>query len=337
MAFTVELYIPMLRQAAALDGLPELPSLGKMLSRAHREEQVFEGSRARSAWLFGMGDGTAWDLPVAALTHLADTGGWDSAYWLRADPVHLRPDMAQLHLFPSATLGLIAREAQQLTDTLNAHFETDGLRFEAPRPDRWYLRLGKGVDAQCTDLPDALNAPMEDCMPDGSDALQLKRWMNEAQMLFHDHAVNLERAREGRWAANGIWLWGGGSFGELHPEPPSGVWSDEPLCAGLASLGGSEPLPLPGGFAEWLAAAGEGRQLVVLDQLLEPMLCGDREAVQSALQQLEDDWFAPAHTALHDKLLDSLTLLGDRGPVFTLTRGDLRRFWKRPQAWTELW
>ena len=61
------------------------------------------------------------DWPVAAATALVDCEAsiGRAGPWLRADPVHLRPDMADLVLFDAVDAGVSSEEARALAEIVN--------------------------------------------------------------------------------------------------------------------------------------------------------------------------------------------------------------------------
>ena len=113
----------------------EVPALRRLLARADAQRfapitpegwlcQAFQIEREQ-------------DWPVAPLTLELDRGDPDGAYWLRADPVHMKIERDRLLLIDNALFDLTQEEAQALAQALNAHFERDGLAFRAPHPKRW--------------------------------------------------------------------------------------------------------------------------------------------------------------------------------------------------------
>ena len=72
--------------------------------------------------------------------------------------------------------------------------------------------------------------------------------------------------------------------------------------------------------------------LVELDPFSAPYIEQDWARWNEAFAALETDWFAPALAALQARQLGELglTLCGDTGSVtLIITRGDLRKFWRR--------
>jgi len=77
---------------------------------------------------------------------------------------------------------------------------------------------------------------------------------------------------------------------------------------------------------------GTGATLVELDPFSAPYIEQDWARWNQAFAALQTDWFEPALAALQSGELAELglTLCGDTGSVtLTVTRGDLRKFWRR--------
>lgn len=308
---------------------PVLPALGRWLARSdHRREP-----RESLALLFGQfglhapGDG---DLPSAAVARLGEGGATlDDAYWLHADPVHLRVNASGMALYGAPLLQVAAEEAAALVESFNQALGGSGMRLEAPAPDRWYLRLGEAPELCTVPLAQVAGRDLHRRLPTGADAARFHRLLNEVQMLFHDHPLNRAREEAGRPPINSLWLWGGGRM----PAPlraPDGVWSDGPAARGLAELAAAPLAGVPADAEGLLAQAAGGSQLVELAALHAAALYGDEALWDERLAELERTWFAPLLRALERGRLAQLTLLAD-GHGFRLGRLAARRFWRRPR------
>lgn len=326
MSAALHLYLPGLLNpsAQAAAELPATPALNMLLARG-RHGRIAGGTRALAARLFDVPK--AVELPVAALTRLADTGCWDTAYWLRMDPVLLQADRDTLVLFDAEPLQIQLAEARALGNTLNDYLAAEGLQLEVPEPDRWYLRLPAAPDCRFHDLDTVQDRSVLAFMPQGREAARFRRLLNECQMLLHEHPVNAGR----ELPVNGVWLWGGGAFDEWRPRSWARVHSLDPLFVGLALLAGSEIESPPDSLAEWFAHGAGKPELVSLDALRSAVRRGDAPAWRQTLAEWEETWFAPLLLAFKDKLLDELVLYTDE-QMFQVTRGALRKFWKQPRA-----
>lgn len=308
------------------------PSLELLLARAR-------GSSAESvsleAWLqdaFGLEDAP---LAAGALT-LAATGG-DPAEecWGRADPVHLRLMRDRLVVVPSVAFSLTGEEAAALVESLNRHF-AGRIELQAVQAARWCARLEQGFALRAETPLEAAGRDADRALREGGEAAhRWSRLLNEIQMLLHSHPVNLAREQRGELQVNSVWLWGVGAAPRVPASPWQAVSADDPLALGFARLSGARPAALPASASALLERApDEGRHLVVLDTLREPLVLGEMDRYRERIEALERDWFAPLLQALRDGRIGMVTLhVPDAlGASFEVIRGDLRRFWRRRKA-----
>lgn len=267
--------------------------------------------------------------PVAALTYREDFGEQPPGACLRADPVHLRADTRGLLLFDPASFALDAAAAQALIETLDAHLADDGWRLVGRHPQRWYL-LGERAPQLCTaPLPTVRGTPVATTPYVGDDARRWTGRVNELQMLMHNHAVNSERAAQGKPAVNSVWLWGEGEWHAGRGTPYTHLAADTVFARAVARCGGCESLDLPQ-RAEAVAGDLPARAdvLVVLEDCRDAAAYEDPAGWQAALERLERDWFAPLLTALRRRQVDALELLPLNGRRYRLTRSGLRALWR---------
>ena len=309
-----------------------LPRLAFLLARASKRSLP---GTSLETWLgraFRLGGE---EVPVAALSLLAEHRDPGEAWWLCADPVHLAPQQAEVRLVGPDALGLSRTEAQQLIAALQAHFTAGAASFHALRPDRWYLRFPQPLRLNTHSLPEVEGRPVNALLPSGEDAPRLLRLLTEAQMLLFAHPVNQAREAAGQPTINSLWPWGGGRLPLVEARPYNHVWADDLVAQGLARASGTPHAALPEDATDILSVShGEGVLLVVLDALRAAAARGDAEIWQRRLRQLEEKWFAPLAEAFRKGRLTSLTLLalGARhNMVFTLRRRARWQFWRRPR------
>lgn len=148
-------------------------------------------------------------LPVAALTRQLDAGDATGCTWLRADPGFVRADMATVRLYASGELGLEPDECEALLEPLRPLFGDEGFPISAPTPSRWYLCLPWEARLPAFDAPaQVIGDDLFAHMPEGDAGRRWRRLMNEAQVILHNHPVNLRRAAAGKLPANTLWFWG---------------------------------------------------------------------------------------------------------------------------------
>ncbi|MDR2219890.1 MAG: hypothetical protein LBE24_04840 [Methylobacillus sp.] len=326
-------------------------ALPAMLRYARREKQ-FASAESLLCELFGVA--RQQDIPVAPYAALGDGLPADQGYWLRADPVSLvlQRDSFTLERAPE-TLSLA--QAQQLVEALSAHFKADGMRFFAPAPHRWYLRLEQKPLLQTHPLPDVLHHDIQNFPLTGADAPHWQRQLNEMQMLLHTHPVNAALEEAGALPVNSLWLWGGGELSGAK-EPAFTTWADDALPCGLAWANGNQfdILSLPSTAQEWLARAAAGAEADAYWIFPGETLQSDHLVVLPAWSPaLERDWLEPLLSAVRDGRLAKLTLHLEtpsatrRAPAltdtmkatiavpapqihsYTLTRRSSVKFWRR--------
>lgn len=324
-------------------GPPPAPALTWLLARAERRPAPLELEPLLLAYAKLPSPADA-DLPVAAFTRLADGGGPEEiGWWLRADPVYLRPDLRGVFLTDARRLAITTEEAAALTAAFNRQFVDQAVQLAAYHPERWYLQLPAAPGLRTWPLAQAVGRDVRDLLPFGPDKGRWHALLTETQMLFYAHPVNQARAQRRQPLINSLWLWGGGELPPARAEagPPAELWwADEPLARGLAHWAGRPARPVPAHADAWRAAAvadhGAATQshLVLLDLTRhdpaddEPLVWAEHVA------QLERDWFAPCRRLLRSGQLQNLILDPGDGWRYALTSAARWRFWRRsPPPW----
>lgn len=198
---------------------------------------------SRGSWWFrrfglrGQGDG-----PAAAFREANRSAGQRFC----ADPVRLQVSGDAVVLDAGAAADLSQDDAAGLVEVLNRHFAADGITFRAIAPDQWLMESNQAVEAATSAPEMAHGRSIETFLPQGSHARRLKQIGNEAQMLFHECAVNSAREGRGQAPINGLWLWGGARERPVVAPLPGGrVLSDRLQVRGLASAADAAEAPLP--------------------------------------------------------------------------------------------
>jgi hypothetical protein len=270
--------------------------------------------------------------PLAPITLATDGGDPGDAYWLRADPVHLKVNRDQLILVDSSAFDISEAEAAAFTEALNKHFSTDGFVFHPLQPTRWYLRQPSPVELHCASLREATGRNINTLLPTGSDARRFHSLFNEAQMLLFAHPMNETRETAGQLPINSVWFWGGGKMPTIKRPPITGLWATDHLARGLARLASVPTADLPANGHSWLAQATKGKEnLIVLDELEPAQQYGDVHGWQQTLIKLEQNWFVPILDALRAGRIAALTITGfgdDQAIEIKVMKSDLWKFWR---------
>ena len=285
----------------------DLPGLVGLLARARPAGRVRRSggeepeSFERLAFgVFGYPAGGG-DVPAAALMWERDAAGGRSEdaagthgrslVPVRADPVHLRPDLDAARLFDASHFALSREEATSMAGALDRHFAAEGIRFEAPHPTRWYVRLEKWPDAEFHPPGAVAERGAGAVLPGGNEGSTWRRRMNEAQMVLYAHPVNQEREARGELPVNSVWFWGAGALGPVPPRRFQEVVADAPLVRALAERGGVRVRGLdeePGAADE----APAGHRLVAPGDGCYRAVAGrDVESWRRELLGAEERWF----------------------------------------------
>jgi hypothetical protein len=302
-----------------------LPALQTLLARSTRQPSPNEGVEAALCKALGIARQQDW--PLAPITLEADGGAAGDAYWLRADPVHLRVMRDRIVLAGSGALELSQQEADTLAAAIGRHFG-DELNPMPLRPQRWYVRLPHAPHLTTTPLSVAQGRDIDPLLPHGADAMQYRSRLNELQMLLHEHPVNQAREARGELPVNSLWLWGGGSK-PAAPTTHLSLYScnDDARALGVFCNSVVHPLPL-----HWEKSLLATEGLVVLDGLAQAGQYGDAYGWREALRVLEANWFAPLLHSLHTlgragvRLADPIS-----GKALHLQRADRWKIWRRPR------
>ncbi len=297
------------------------PVLERLLSRCRRGVLPAVGYEQTLCALAGVLPPTV-ELPVARIVDGGRLGG-AGGLWC-AEPVSLRPDIWALYLFPLDASQLGPDDTRELVALFNGHFAARGWHLRVNDRGAWILEDREPRAAVTTPVGEVAGRDVRPCLARGPGAARLRALMNEAQMLFHDCAVNRRRERRGLLPVDGLWVYGGGGLSAAPAPPWDGIWADEPLARGIARLArlGSQDLP---------AAFGgpvRGRILACLMDLRGPVAVDDPGAWAAAVVRMEQDWFAPIAAALHSGILAHCRLYDCAGQVCYLRKADRWRIWR---------
>jgi len=311
-----------LLKAAAPD--LRLPALQTLLVRGTRQPCPAEGVEA--ALCAALGIKRQQDWPLAPITLAADGGVAEDAYWLRADPVHLRVMRDRIVLAGSDVLSLSRVEADALADAVGRHFGAD-LSPLPMHPQRWYLRFTEAPRLSTTPLSVAAGCDINPLLPKGQDAMRFRTQLNELQMLLHDHPVNQAREARGELPVNSLWLWGGGGL-PITCATPVPVYAGNAEAQALSALCNKRVQALP---AHWDAQLCGSDGVILLDTLTQAGQVGDACGWREALRELEQDWFVPLVGMLRKIGPRGLRLLDPvNGKALHLHARDAWKFWRRP-------
>jgi hypothetical protein len=315
---------PIYKQLTRADK-PDLQQLEVWLSRAKRSATAISDPLAGLFSLFNLLTNSRETAPVAAVTAAFDGLAVGQGWWLRADPVYLQPDRHQAVLVASDDLELSVEESAALVETLNRHFAADDMSLQAPHPQRWYLQLQEAEEIQTTPLPEVMGQGVNEHLPQGKQRQQWHGWLNEVQMVLHQHPVNQQRLQAGKLPVNSVWLWGEGSVPTVAAPNFEQVYGDDILLEALAQFTDAGYAPL----SDFDPRDDNGRCLIVINTCYTSVKNKDVFAWLECLEAVQNQVLRPWQTDLKRHSDCTITLLPANGQQYQMTRKNLSRWWRR--------
>lgn len=266
------------------------------------------------------------EMSIAPVTLLSDGIDPQDSYWMRADPVHLRLNNAQMILQTNVSINL--EEAQQVCETLNQYFAASGIKFFSPHPQRWYVQLDEKPNLTTPSIFQVEGRDSRYYLPQGKSALKWHGVMNEIQMLLNDHPINRACEARGDLPVNSVWFWGEGKAVTL-ARPFELLLSDSDLVKAFARAANMPHALISPDNTQAKNA------LYVWEGASVALRRGDFYAWRQSVQDLEKQCMSQLLRFLIEGKLDTITLevlQDDNSKRFELTRPKLWQFWKRPRA-----
>lgn len=310
------------------DDLPSLPALDWMLTRGEQQSEQSISASYQLCELFGLSTTDNKDFPIAAVSRLTDDNQHPEGLWLRADPVHVKPDRDGLILIDHEQFTLSQHDALALAASVNIILKPYGVELEVPVPYRWYLKLSDNIDIKTTPVDAIVGKDILPFMPSGDDRINLIQLMNDIQMTLHDADVNKKREQERSLAINSLWFWGYGALPDIIDRQWSFVISDEMLAKGLAMVAATPFTELPDNYSELNKTDSNYNGLIVIDVFQKFSHYHDLEGWLEALMSFEENWCAPLLQALKKGELDQLQIKTNINSI-ELNRSARYKFWKK--------
>lgn len=268
-------------------------------------------------------------FPAGPCVRAAWTGERTGGRWACAAPVHLRTALDHLRLAAPAPLPLGPGEAAVLAADINARCADRGFRLHAAGDRGWLCECPPDLECTGPDPAAVVDGNLRDLLPAGRDARRVLAWVNEVQMLLHEHPANAQRSARGLPSVNSIWPWGFGAVEAAEAaevRPLDALLTDDDWLAGLWSLHGARSASPDG-----LAAALQGDWPMIRLSVAAPLASGPAQAVAG----LESALFAVVRAALASGALHEVRFhVGTM--TWTLDRRSGRRCWRRPRPLAEV-
>ena len=330
-AHRLVIYLPSLLDAQwhqHVDGNRLAPGLRKLLSRSSVQDDDIGLSLSHRAALWQI-DSTD-EIPFA-LMRQHDDQKQDSNHpcLMCADPVYVQADRDQLLLLEHAKLQVTEQEAEQILASLNQHFVDDGICFAMQSPMQWLL-WHTDHELVTTPLQDVIGKPVTGELPQGKQARQWRNWLNEIQMLLHQHPVNQQREVEGKLPVNSLWLWGNSQPDVTLTTHWSAIISNHEVDQSFAAyINKSTDMNLIEKALE------QGEVLWIDTRLLDAMQQRDLPGWQTALQDIESSMLT-ASKLLSSGQCQAIHFIPGNGKRYVLTRKQAGKWYKRTRTFQQL-
>ncbi|WP_395008033.1 hypothetical protein [Undibacterium sp.] len=235
-----------------------------------------------------------------------------AGYWFSLSPIHIHIARDHMVMTDPRRLDITEQESHALFEAAKEICEELGKTLLYGDAKTWFLRADDWATLQTASLDAAAGHNMEIWIAKGEHEVAWRKLQNEIQMLWHIHPVNQQRDEQGRNTINSVWLHSGSA--ELQQ------WHCQ---FGLNHFSGLNPA----------SSKAEAKQSVLIDDLLEPALNSDWGNWLACVNQLEQNWFAPALQALQSKQIKTLNLVlsdGQNLSELTCQAPQTWKFWRKP-------
>ncbi|MBO9355834.1 hypothetical protein GG851_17750 [Bordetella petrii] len=145
--------------------------------------------------------------------------------WL-AELAHLALGTDQVTLLDPDLMDVRADESEALLHTARPSIEAAGFTVQPLAPQRWRLRLPKGLEPPTASPAAVAGHPLRDWWGQDPAMRPWRRLLNEIQMAWHEHPANAERAARGAPPVNALWLYGGATAWPAAAPAPARVLTE---------------------------------------------------------------------------------------------------------------
>lgn len=194
------------RIVARCDG--DLPDGVRLARTAHERAEIRDcTSRTQPENRIALAGEVGPRTPIASSSDFVPPFG---ATFGVATPVAAQVGMTDLTPLESDIARLDQDESRALCASCHDHLADSGVTLTYVDTERWLVCVNESLDV-FTERPNAIVGELfQPNLPRGRDGRRVERWMNELQMLLHQHPLNAARATLGRPPINAVWLWGFG-------------------------------------------------------------------------------------------------------------------------------
>lgn len=152
--------------------------------------------------------------PLEAISMGVELGPEDVAF--RMNLVTLKAQGSSIYMQDFSAGHISTAESRELVETLQNELGNAEIEFHAGVGYRHLMVWRGGKDGMCATPPhDITGKAILEYLPSGPGGDMLINIMNHAQMVLHDHPVNVKRKEQGLQPASSIWLWGHGKTPQI--------------------------------------------------------------------------------------------------------------------------
>lgn len=257
---------------------------------------------------------------ITELTAIHDNLILQNQYWLRADPVELKADLAAVYMYGNKHLTLTAAQISGIKAVIQPLLDDLQIQLHTTAENRWYLEL-PGPAAMFSPNPlDIIGKDVAQFLPKHTSTINWKKLQTEMQMALHQLPDN--------GGVNSLWFWGDGEkLGDVTVTNGYKIFSNEPSSLGLASHGKIPVAELPEMLNEELFFKNliEGRNLIIYDRFSSAQ---NLQAFFTELEKFEQGFIRPLLLALKENKINKISLNFLTGTEYEFKRASFYYFWK---------
>lgn len=257
------------------------------------------------------------DASLAELTAHYDGLDVQQRFWLRADPVELKADLAAVFMYGTQHLQLSAEQINLLKDLIQPLLNDFQIRLHTPTAHRWYFELLEAPEIISSNPHALIGKDVLAFLPKNTGKIHWQKLQTEIQMALFQLPDN--------FGVNSLWFWGAGEKLQ-HKTCPQNIklFSDEPISLGLAKQYHIAAMELPKSLSnldEWI----DGENLIIYDKF---SFAKNQEEFVSELENLDKKFIQCLLIALKKNKIDKISLNFLNGYEWQFKKTNFYHFWK---------
>lgn len=257
------------------------------------------------------------EVSLAELTAKYDGLDVQQRFWLRADPVELKPDLAAVYMYGTQHLQLSAEQIKGLKDLIQPLLNDFQIQLHTPTAHRWYLELSEAPAIISTNPHALIGKDVLGFLPQSTGKIHWQKLQTEIQMALFQLPNS--------FGVNSLWFWGAGEKLD-HQKLPKNIklFSDEPISLGLAKQYNIAATALPKSLSN-LDEFIDGENLIIYDKL---SYAKNQEEIVAELQNLDKKFMQRLLLALKKNKIDKITVNFLHGREYQFKKTNFYHFWK---------